>query len=78
MANGTDGQGARFESVNPATGQVLASAPVSGAEEVAAAVAAARRAFDTGDWRWRKGSERASALLALADLLEAAPIPSAS
>ena len=65
-----DGTGARFESVNPATGQVLASAPLSGAAEVASAVAAARRAFDRGDWRWRKGSARASALLSLADLLE--------
>ncbi|HSD34409.1 MAG TPA: aldehyde dehydrogenase family protein [Alphaproteobacteria bacterium] len=65
-----DGTGARFESVNPATGEVLASAPVSGGAEVAAAVAAARRAFDAGDWRWRKGSERAAALLKLADLLE--------
>ena len=65
-----EGSGARFESVNPATGQVLASAPVSGPDEVAAAVAAARRAFDAGDWRWRKGADRARALLALADLLE--------
>ena len=65
-----DGTGPRFESVNPATAEVLASAPVSGEAEVAAAVAAARRAFDAGDWRWRKGSERAAALLKLADLLE--------
>jgi (Z)-2-((N-methylformamido)methylene)-5-hydroxybutyrolactone dehydrogenase len=65
-----NGTGARFESVNPATGQVLASAPLSGAADVASAVAAARRAFDAGDWRWRKGSERAGALLKLADLLE--------
>lgn len=65
-----DGTGPRFESVNPATGQVLASASVSGPDEVAAAVSAARRAFDTGGWRWRKGADRARALLALADLLE--------
>jgi acyl-CoA reductase-like NAD-dependent aldehyde dehydrogenase len=64
------GSGPTFDSINPSTGQVLASAPVSGAEEVASAVAAARRAFDHGDWRWRKGSDRAGALLALADLLE--------
>ncbi|HXV23148.1 MAG TPA: aldehyde dehydrogenase family protein [Alphaproteobacteria bacterium] len=65
-----EGPGARFESINPATGAVLATAPVSGPEEVAAAVAAARRAFDDGDWRWRKGADRARALLALSDLLE--------
>jgi acyl-CoA reductase-like NAD-dependent aldehyde dehydrogenase len=65
-----DGSGPRFESVNPATGETLASAPASGPDEVAAAVASARRAFDGGDWRWRKGSDRARALLKLADLLE--------
>jgi len=64
------GSGPTVDSINPSTGQVLASAPVSGAEEVASAVAAARRAFDHGGWRWRKGSDRAGALLALADLLE--------
>ena len=45
-------------------------APVSGAAEVASAVAAARRAFDEGGWRWTKGSVRAAALLKLADILE--------
>src|SRR5262245_39566923 len=61
----------RFCSVNPATGQPLASAPVSDAAAVDAAVQAARRAFDQGGWRWRKGSERAKALLAFADGLAA-------
>jgi acyl-CoA reductase-like NAD-dependent aldehyde dehydrogenase len=61
----------RFRSVNPATGEAFASAPVSDAAAVDAAVAAARRAFDRGDWRWRKGSERARALLAFADALAA-------
>ena len=64
------GSGPHFESINPSTGKVLASAPLSGAEEVASAVAAARRAFDHGDWRWRKGSYCARALGALADVLE--------
>ena len=61
----------RFHSVNPATGETLASAPASDAGAVDAAVTAARRAFDKGNWRWRKGSERARALLAFADALEA-------
>lgn len=65
-----EGTGPRFESVNPATGETLATAPLSGPAEVASAVAAARRTFDAGGWRWRKGSDRAHALLALADLLE--------
>ena len=58
-----DGSGPKFQSVNPATGETLASAPVSGSDEVSAAVAAARRAFDHGDWRWRKGSDRALSLI---------------
>ena len=37
---------------------------------MASAVAAARRAFDEGGWRWTKGSARAAALLKLADILE--------
>ena len=61
----------RFRSVNPATGEAFASAPASDAAAVDAAVVAARRAFDAGDWRWRKGSERAAALLAFADALAA-------
>ena len=60
-----------FRSVNPATSEALASAPVSDAAAVDAAVQAARRAFDQGGWRWRKGSERAKALLAFADALAA-------
>jgi acyl-CoA reductase-like NAD-dependent aldehyde dehydrogenase len=65
-----DPGGARFESRNPATQQPLASAPASDAQAVDAAVSAARRAFDQGGWRWRKGSGRAAALLKLADELE--------
>ncbi len=61
----------RFESTNPTTGAAVASAPVSDAAAVDAAVAAARRAFDGGDWRWREGSRRAAALLSFADALAA-------
>ncbi len=60
----------RFESRNPATGEIVAAAPLSDAPAVGAAVTAARRAFDEGDWRWRKASQRASALLVFADALE--------
>jgi acyl-CoA reductase-like NAD-dependent aldehyde dehydrogenase len=60
-----------FRSVNPATGEALASAPVSDAAAIDVAVRAARRAFDEGGWRWRKGSERAKALQAFADALAA-------
>jgi acyl-CoA reductase-like NAD-dependent aldehyde dehydrogenase len=41
---------AKFESINPATAQVLGYAPDAGVPEAHAAIAAARRAFDTGAW----------------------------
>jgi acyl-CoA reductase-like NAD-dependent aldehyde dehydrogenase len=50
------------------TREPFASAPVTDAAGVDEAVRAARAAF--GDWRRRKGGERAAALLALADGLE--------
>ncbi|MGG5260919.1 gamma-aminobutyraldehyde dehydrogenase [Phycicoccus avicenniae] len=56
--------------VNPSTGQVVASAPVSGAEDVDAAYAAAQRAFD-GEWGRTTPSERQQALLKFADAVEA-------
>ncbi|MBP1821756.1 aldehyde dehydrogenase family protein [Mycobacterium sp. OAE908] len=39
-----------FPSINPATGEVLGSAPDATLADAEAAVAAARRAFDTTDW----------------------------
>ena len=39
-----------FPSINPATGAVIGHAPDAGAEQAAAAIAAARRAFDTTRW----------------------------
>jgi aldehyde dehydrogenase (NAD+) len=63
-------KGKRFQSFNPYTGEVLSSAPESDAKAVDAAVEAARIAFDEGGWRWLKGAERATALLAFANLLE--------
>ncbi len=55
--------------VNPATGSVVATAPVSGAEDVDAAYAAAQRAF--GQWGRTTPSERQQALLKIADAIEA-------
>jgi betaine-aldehyde dehydrogenase len=54
--------------LNPATGEEIARAPRSSAEEVDRAVMAARRAF--GGWSATTPAERARALLALADLIE--------
>ncbi|WP_377641646.1 gamma-aminobutyraldehyde dehydrogenase [Oryzobacter terrae] len=55
--------------VNPATGSVVATAPVSGAEDVDAAYAAAQQAFD-GDWGRTTPSDRQQALLKFADAIE--------
>ncbi len=54
--------------INPATGEVIAEAPLSTKEDVDRAVAAAKKAFET--WGVTTPAERASALLAIADLIE--------
>jgi betaine-aldehyde dehydrogenase len=59
----------RAELINPATGEVFATAPVSGAEEVDAAFAAAADAFE--GWRDATPGERSLALLRIADSIEA-------
>ncbi|OMC12063.1 aldehyde dehydrogenase [Mycolicibacter heraklionensis] len=41
---------AAYPSLNPATGEVLGYAPEAGVEHAVAAIGAARRAFDAGDW----------------------------
>ncbi len=61
--------GRRVELINPSTGAVFGSAPVSGAADVDAAYRAAARAFET--WRDTTPSERQLALLRFADALEA-------
>ena len=65
------GSGPTFDSVNPATAEVVATAPVGQADEVAAAVAAARSAADAKMWSGARAAERAAALEALADALAA-------
>ncbi|HTQ68177.1 MAG TPA: gamma-aminobutyraldehyde dehydrogenase [Solirubrobacteraceae bacterium] len=54
--------------LNPATGEELARAPVSSAEDVDRAVGAARRAFD--GWAATTPAQRAEALLALAEAID--------
>src|SRR5918997_2143921 len=58
-----------FESVNPYTGKVWATAPESGEEDVDRAVRAAREAFDAGPWGKMTGTERARLIRRLAELL---------
>jgi 5-carboxymethyl-2-hydroxymuconic-semialdehyde dehydrogenase len=63
--------GATFETLNPATNEVLAIAADGAEEDVAAAVAAARRAFDAGPWPRMKAAERAAVLRRIADAIRA-------
>src|SRR4051794_15360302 len=60
--------GATEPVLNPATGQEVAQAPLSSAEDVERAVSAARRAFE--GWSNTTPGERSLALLKLADRLE--------
>jgi betaine-aldehyde dehydrogenase len=61
--------GATYDLVNPATGQVYATAPASGPEDVDRAMKAADAAFET--WGDTTPAERQRALLKIADALEA-------
>ena len=65
-----DGQ--TFDIVNPATGKVVATAPLGGREDVDRAVAAARKAFDDpkGWANWAAG-KRGRSLAKLASLIKA-------
>ncbi len=62
--------GGRYEDlVDPSTGEVFASAPVSGAEDVDRAMTAAAKAFP--QWRDTTPADRQRALLKFADAIEA-------
>jgi betaine-aldehyde dehydrogenase len=60
--------GEREDVINPATREVIASAPLSSEEDVDRAVAAAKSAFET--WSATTPAERSAALLKLADRIE--------
>ncbi len=65
-----DGQ--TFEVTNPATGAVIASAPLGGREDVDRAVAAARKAFDDPKgWSSWSASKRGRTLAKLSSLVKA-------
>jgi aldehyde dehydrogenase (NAD+) len=62
--------GKTFDSINPATGEVLAKVAEGDAEDINRAVVAARRAFE-GPWSKFKPYERQQLLLKIADVVEA-------
>jgi acyl-CoA reductase-like NAD-dependent aldehyde dehydrogenase len=67
-----EGSGRPFETVNPATGEVLTQVAEAGPQDVDQAVAAARKAFDepAGGWRKMSASERGRILWRIADAVE--------
>ncbi len=63
--------GRTFETLDPATGRVIAEVAHAGTEDVDRAVRAAREAFEDGRWSGVAAAQRTRALLAFADSLEA-------
>ncbi len=59
-----------FETLNPATGETIASVAEGGAEDVDRAVKAARRALESGPWASMDAADRGRILFKLADAVE--------
>ncbi|MGH9651486.1 MAG: aldehyde dehydrogenase family protein, partial [Terriglobales bacterium] len=64
--------GKTFDTINPATGEVLTQIAAATPADVERAVAAARKAFDdpSGPWQKMTASERGKLLWKIADLIE--------
>ena len=68
---GGSADGTTFDRISPSHGVVVSRSALGGADEANAAIAAARGAFDAGDWSRAPAKTRASVLLRVADLIEA-------
>jgi acyl-CoA reductase-like NAD-dependent aldehyde dehydrogenase len=66
----TSASGKTFETLNPATGEILAHVAEGDAEDINRAVVAARKAFESGPWPRLTPSQRGRLLWKLADLIE--------
>jgi aldehyde dehydrogenase (NAD+) len=62
--------GGRFETLHPATGEVLTAVAEAGPADVEAAVAAARTALAEQGWRRMDAADRGAVLWRIADLME--------
>ncbi len=62
--------GKTFETINPATGDVIAHVAEGDKADVDQAVKAARRAFETGPWPKMTASQRGRLMFKLSDLIE--------
>jgi aldehyde dehydrogenase (NAD+) len=63
--------GGKFETLNPATGEVIASVAAGTAADVDKAVKAARKALETGPWGTIDAAERGNLMYKLAELIAA-------
>jgi acyl-CoA reductase-like NAD-dependent aldehyde dehydrogenase len=61
--------GQRFETINPANDETLASVPLGGVEDVDLAVASARAAFKSGVWSRMEPRARMQVMYRMADLI---------
>nr|AFK35637.1 unknown [Lotus japonicus] len=62
--------GRTFVTIDPRTGDVIASISEGTKEDIDIAVKAARQAFDSGPWPRLPGAERAKIMMKLADLID--------
>lgn len=62
--------GKTFDTMNPATGEVLAKVAEAEAEDIDLAVKAARKAFEEGPWSRMSAAQRSRLIYKLADLME--------
>jgi acyl-CoA reductase-like NAD-dependent aldehyde dehydrogenase len=69
FTNSSDGK--TFPTIDPSTGKPIGTVAQAGREDAAAAIAAARAAFDDGRWSGLKPSKRAGYLNAIADGIKA-------
>ena len=63
--------GETFETLNPATGELLSRIAACDAEDIDKATQVARRVFQSGDWSQLAPAERKATLLRFADAIEA-------
>jgi acyl-CoA reductase-like NAD-dependent aldehyde dehydrogenase/alcohol dehydrogenase class IV len=62
--------GARRESIDPGSGEVVATCPQASVRDAEQAIDAASRAFETGPWRGMDPSDRARIMMDLADRIQ--------
>ncbi|MEO7775680.1 MAG: aldehyde dehydrogenase family protein, partial [Steroidobacteraceae bacterium] len=63
------GNGATFDCISPLDGRVLGKVAACDSADIDAAVAAARRAFDSGAWSRTRPGQRKQVLLKFASLI---------